>query len=401
MDYLGQELPSACREPIGKRCQVYRSPEELFNPATMASFEGKPVTNTHPTANLDINTAAMAKRGHTQNIRRDGDFLLADLFVDDVGLISEVLNDLKREVSCGYDCLWVPYGDKSDGKYEQKEIIGNHVAIVKSGRAGPRVAIQDSKTENQGGKKLMAKSITKAVLAAMGFKQWAMDADPEEIAKAMDEMKEDKEPAKDEEPKEEKKPAKDADESKEEQGKEDARMKALEDKIAALEEKLSAKDKSAKDKKANDAKSIMDSIAKAFDEKKDEAQDEDLEDDEKKEAADEDADGKEENEEMQDDNKKLSGSSADSAVRKFVHDMSPIIMAHPDEFIRLQGAKALRSFVTDNRASNNAYGKIVNQATKNRMSAMDTVNQNQSAQERSIAACKALSASGEHLRGGK
>ena len=144
MNYYGQELPTAFGEPTGKMCKVYRSPEELFSSATIASFEGKPVTNTHPTANLDVNTAPMIERGHAQNVRRDGDFLVADLYVNDAGLISEVQNDIKREVSSGYDCSWHKIGD---GQYEQREIIGNHVAVVQNGRAGSKVAIHDAQPD--------------------------------------------------------------------------------------------------------------------------------------------------------------------------------------------------------------------------------------------------------------
>ena len=86
--------------------------------------------------------------------------------------------NLKREVSCGYDCLWVP---TAEGQYEQRSIIGNHVAVVPSGRAGARVAIQDKKPE--GGQKRM--KMTQKMLAALGFKHYAKDAEPEEIAEAV------------------------------------------------------------------------------------------------------------------------------------------------------------------------------------------------------------------------
>jgi hypothetical protein len=412
MDYMGQELPSGCNEPLGGKCQVYRSREELFSPETIASFENMPVTNTHPTSNLDINTATMAKRGHVQNVRPEGDFLVADLFIDDAGLISEILNNLKREVSCGYDCLWPPYGNKNDGRYEQKEIRGNHVAIVQSGRAGPRVAIQDSKKE-QGGNR-MAKSITHSLLAAIGLKQWAMDAEPEEVEKAMDEIKKsgkdepDKKEVKDEEMIE-KKSAKDEEESAGQQEKEDARYKELEEKFKALEEKFNAKDKTGKDKKANDAKSIMDSITKAFDKSaKDNDDDkEEAKDTEFEKAKDDDDEDEDDKKESKDDDvdypTEEAGGAADSTIRKFVHDMSPIIMSHQSEAVRLQGAKALQRFVSGGSTTSNAYGAIASKANTNRMSAMDRSNETrqQSAQERSMAACKALSNSGEHLRGGK
>jgi hypothetical protein len=46
MDYLGEEL--GIEEKRGQVVKVYRSPEQLFSKATIASFEGKSVTNNHP-----------------------------------------------------------------------------------------------------------------------------------------------------------------------------------------------------------------------------------------------------------------------------------------------------------------------------------------------------------------
>lgn len=410
MDYYGQELPAKYKEPIGKKCKVGRMPEELFSPETIASFEGKPVTNTHPTSNLDINTAAMTKRGHVQNVRPEGDFLLGDLFIDDVGLISEIKNDLKREVSCGYDCLWVPYGNKNDSKYEQKEIRGNHVAIVQSGRAGPRVAIQDQKPK-EGGKKMP--SITRELLAAIGLKHWAQDAEPEDIQKAMDAMQDDKDKDPDKkdvkgedmkEKEEDKKLAKDADESAAEQNKEDKGYKELADKIKSLSDEIAAMKKDKSDKKAEDAKTVMDSIEKELDEKpedkKEEAKDEDPDKDkeeDKKEtkdcsAKDEDADLAE-----------VSGGAADAMLRKFVQDMKPVIMEIPDEGQRLAMANRFRTAVQGARSHSNSYGDIASKVASNRMAAMDQANSSnpQSFADRSLAACQALANSGEKLRGDK
>ena len=48
------------------------------------------------------------------------------------------------EVSCGYDA---DYEQTEPGRGTQRNIIGNHVALVTRGRAGPRVAIKDHSTE--------------------------------------------------------------------------------------------------------------------------------------------------------------------------------------------------------------------------------------------------------------
>ncbi|WWV73758.1 hypothetical protein SOV_51830 [Sporomusa ovata DSM 2662] len=68
----------------------------------------------------------------------ESDILLADFFIYDPILISLIRNG-KRAVSCGYDCLYVLAGKK----YEQRQIRGNHIAIVKRARAGKRIAIKE------------------------------------------------------------------------------------------------------------------------------------------------------------------------------------------------------------------------------------------------------------------
>ena len=379
MDYYGQELPADFGEPFGSLCKVYRSPEELFSDATMSSFEGKSITNTHPTMNLDISTTPMIERGHIQNVRRDSDFLVADLFVKDAGLISEIQNKLKREVSCGYDCSWHKIGD---GKYEQKNIIGNHVAVVPNGRAGSKVAIHDSKPEIEqilGGKKFMGK-VTKQILTAMGFKAYVQDAEPEDIAKAMDAMNEEDEKKKEtkdaepekkgtEEPKKEE--VKDADETIPEWA------KTLIEEVKAL--------KVAEKKEVNDAKTVMDAIEEELDGEK-EVKDEEPEkkEEEKKETGEK-------------------GNAADAALKKFVQDMKPIIMAIPDEKTRTETAKKFASTVHDARSYNtDGYANILNAISNNKKSAMDAAtHQRLTTTEAAEKSCNAWAAAGEKMKNNK
>lgn len=390
MEYLGQELPAAFNEPSGEIFKVYRRPEELFSEATIASFEGKPVTNTHPTSNLDINTAPMTERGHAQNVRREGDYLLADLYIKDAGLITEVQNELKREVSSGYDCSWHKIGD---GVYEQREIIGNHVAVVQNGRAGPKVAIHDAKPNKTGGKKGM--KVTKQILTALGFKHFAQDAEPEDIAKAMDAMKEEdviKDPVKDADPEkkdpEKKEEAKDADPG---QG---AQLIEMMNKLLDRIEKLEKREES-QQKETADA--VMDSVEKELEESaKDEAPDDKDKDKEKDKEQAKDAD-------VNADPPEKSG-AADAALRKFVQDMKPIIMAIPDEKTRLETAKKFASSIQDarTRTGANSYADILGAVAANKKTAMDkAAAQRQSVSEQAEAACKAWNAQGEKMKGAK
>ena len=177
-EYLGQEL--GISDKYDEYIKVYREPEDVFAPEALSSFEGKPFTDNHPEPKVDINNITQYGKGHAQNLRRsteEPDLLLADIIITDPLVISEIKNGVKREISSGYDCYYVPYKDG----YRQVEIRGNHIALVSKGRAGDRVSIKDNKIER---KKKMAK---KNILAAM-FKSFARDAEPEELAEALEVM---------------------------------------------------------------------------------------------------------------------------------------------------------------------------------------------------------------------
>lgn len=175
-EYLGREL--GLSDKYDDLIKVYREEEDVFSTEAIASFEGKPLTNNHPEPKVDINNLPMYGKGHVQNVRRsisEPDLLVADVVATDPQIISEIKNKVKREISSGYDCFYVPYKDG----YRQVEIRGNHIALVSKGRAGSRVSIKDNLIER---KNKMAK---KNILAAM-LKAFARDADPEEVAAAVD-----------------------------------------------------------------------------------------------------------------------------------------------------------------------------------------------------------------------
>lgn len=143
---------------------VHRYPQDVFDPAALASFEGKDITQGHPPENLGSENQAAYSKGHIQNVRRVGDNTVADLYIKDPGLASDVENGVVREVSCGYLCDYVPDGNG----YKQQRIRGNHVAVVHQGRAGHAVAIKDAAPEAEKGRNYMSK-FTRAILAALGM----------------------------------------------------------------------------------------------------------------------------------------------------------------------------------------------------------------------------------------
>jgi len=123
--------------------RIDRSEADVFDPKTIASFAGKPVTDDHPDEDVNPDNWAALAKGEVHNPRRgDGiwsDCLVADLFIKDANAIKAVL-DGKVEVSCGYDA---DYEQTAPGRGRQHNIIGNHVALVENGRCGPRCSIGD------------------------------------------------------------------------------------------------------------------------------------------------------------------------------------------------------------------------------------------------------------------
>ncbi|WP_371355584.1 DUF2213 domain-containing protein [Pseudomonas chlororaphis] len=134
---------------------IERGADELFRPETIASFEGKPVTLSHPDDFVSPANWRELSVGITQNVRQgdgiENDLMIADLLITDAEAISLVRTPVGgaasqpvsplRQVSNGYDA---EYEQLAVGRGRQTNIVGNHVALVERGRCGPRCAIGDS-----------------------------------------------------------------------------------------------------------------------------------------------------------------------------------------------------------------------------------------------------------------
>lgn len=227
-NYRGMEFGGT--DP-NKIYNIERPEDEVFSKAALASFEGKPVVDEHPTEDVKPGNVLQYLKGTCRNVHRgDGalsDCIVADLIIYDDDLIRKI-EDGKRDVSCGYDCLWDP---KDRDTYVQREIRGNHVAVVNRGRAGHRVSIRDSK----GGMKRMStkkNSLWGRVLAAFAKDEDTTPEDLEAASKLNPKVQdEDPEPPKDPEP--QRTPAYDA---------LDARLRRIEDALDALAEEPEPED---------------------------------------------------------------------------------------------------------------------------------------------------------------
>lgn len=235
---------------------VYRPIEEVTEPETLASFEGKSVLDEHP-ADPQILVDALdeyegVSKGHGQNVRigekiTEGEFagetpLLADLHVKHPDLNVKVDNGV-RDVSCGYTFR---LGKDEAGRYIMTQIRGNHIAIVPKGRAGSDVGIKDAKPESDTILVTRRTTMSNRILVALGLQAAIKDASPEDAAKMVDALKD-----ADEESKKEEREAKEAkDKAARDAAARDAEdeQETAEEKKERLEKRKAAKDKAAKDK---------------------------------------------------------------------------------------------------------------------------------------------------------
>lgn len=150
--YIADELLDDDGKPVVEAgpdglIRIERIADEVFRPETLASFEGKPVTINHPDEFVTPENHRALSVGLTQNVRRgqgiEDDLIIADLVITDAKAIEYVNKELP-EVSAGYEAV---YQQTDVGRGVQREIVGNHVALVERGRAGPRCSIQDKEPD--------------------------------------------------------------------------------------------------------------------------------------------------------------------------------------------------------------------------------------------------------------
>lgn len=135
------------RNPDGSTRREYRPPEEVFRADVLSSFEDAPLTKLHPGRLVDKTNARQVSVGMVKETpRRDGNHAVARVVVMDADAIAAVESGELRSVSCGYECDYdptpgvTPEGERYDGI--QRNIRGNHVALVPAGRAGPEATIR-------------------------------------------------------------------------------------------------------------------------------------------------------------------------------------------------------------------------------------------------------------------
>lgn len=135
------------QQPDGSIRREYRPPEEVFAPASLATFDTAVVVVGHP-AMIDATNWKEHAVGDARNAKADGKFTAGDLIIRDQDALDGVNRGDHQEISCGYDCiLKMTPGTSPDGeKYDavQTEIRINHIGLGPAnwGRAGSDVRLR-------------------------------------------------------------------------------------------------------------------------------------------------------------------------------------------------------------------------------------------------------------------
>jgi len=130
--------------------RLYRPPSEVFAPDSLASFENAPITIGHPDVNVTVDNWKEIAKGELTNVRKQNDsHVCGKLTVKDGTAISAIQNG-KKQLSNGYSFTLdmtpgVINGQAYDGI--QRNIRGNHLALVDRARCGSACSIIDNNPE--------------------------------------------------------------------------------------------------------------------------------------------------------------------------------------------------------------------------------------------------------------
>jgi hypothetical protein len=154
--YMGSELGMTGDSAKSVK-GVYRPAEEVFDPASMDSFNHLPITIEHPPEFVTPQNRGKYAVGQVSNIRRDGDFMIGDIHITDPRGIAALSS--KSQISNGYtNKLDFASGTFNGQAYDaiQRMIRGNHIALVAQARCGASCRVSDTSDTTQQKEKVMS-----------------------------------------------------------------------------------------------------------------------------------------------------------------------------------------------------------------------------------------------------
>jgi len=168
--YLGREIPDY--EELGldpdKTYHLLRDPEELKKAAP--SFNNLPVLSRHVPVSAEDHQPDKVVGSTGTDAEFEDPYLRNSLVVWAKDAIDGVEDETQKELSSAYRYR----ADMQPGTYKgvhydgvMRDIVGNHVALVKAGRAGSDVVVGDSAPLNLSEKFAMTKTVAQSRKAAM------------------------------------------------------------------------------------------------------------------------------------------------------------------------------------------------------------------------------------------
>lgn len=147
--YLGRQI-----SPELNPTQIYnvlRPEDELFKQKTIDSFNMLPITIGHALlGSKDEGLTPPEEKGVEgttgEHAKRSGDKMTNNIKLYSERIKDEI-NNGKKELSAGYFCDFMPESGTWNGRhydYVQRNIDGNHIALVEKGRNGSDVRVMDS-----------------------------------------------------------------------------------------------------------------------------------------------------------------------------------------------------------------------------------------------------------------
>lgn len=155
--YTGAQIATRAQLESGeiqpdRMYNVYRPAEELADPACIESFKLLPFTDEHALLSAADDELLPPEKKGVHGVTGENVFFdeKDGYFKSTLKVFSKKLAELikkgKKELSMGYRCIY----DLTPGTYNgisydaiQREIRGNHLALVENGRSGPDVAVLD------------------------------------------------------------------------------------------------------------------------------------------------------------------------------------------------------------------------------------------------------------------
>ncbi len=198
--YLGKQLSGSDSIDPDKVYKVFRPREELAAPKFLESMKLLPLIDGHNMLGSSFDDLLPAEIKGVHGVTGEGVFLSDNgIFYAPLKVFSEELkrriDSGKTELSLGYRCVydWTP-GVFDGEQYDaiQRDLDGNHVALVDAGRCGAEVAVLDEQIKSKmEGKRIMDRKTVEDAMKSMMDSLFGEEKKEDKEPMAKDEKKED------------------------------------------------------------------------------------------------------------------------------------------------------------------------------------------------------------------